>query len=176
MVTALAVVEYLRTKHLTGEMQAQKLLYYVQGWSLAWTGCPAFGDPIEAWQMGPVVRSVRHAWPTGNAHAVPDDVREIIDAVYEYYHRLSDTELARQTHAEPPWINAWGDCPKDGRGDDPIDPGDMLRFFTSQSLTGNGPKRPPLQRATRQAPADLVASASHAAGKQWQRALALLAE
>jgi uncharacterized phage-associated protein len=41
-------------------MKLQKLMYYAQGWSLAITDEPLFNEQIEAWQWGPVIRSVYH--------------------------------------------------------------------------------------------------------------------
>src|SRR5690554_1871913 len=35
-------------------LRLQKLLYYVQGWSLASTDQPFFDEPIQAWPHGPV--------------------------------------------------------------------------------------------------------------------------
>lgn len=36
-----------------------KLLYYIQGWSLAGLGRPAFVHDLEAWRDGPVSTSLR---------------------------------------------------------------------------------------------------------------------
>ena len=38
-----------------GILKLQKLLYYCQGWYIAWTDAPLFGEQIEAWANGPVV-------------------------------------------------------------------------------------------------------------------------
>jgi uncharacterized phage-associated protein len=35
-------------------MKLQKLVYYCQGWHLAWDEKPLFDEPIEAWANGPV--------------------------------------------------------------------------------------------------------------------------
>jgi hypothetical protein len=39
-------------------LKIQKLLYFAQGWHLAFFSCPLFEDPIEAWRHGPVVNSI----------------------------------------------------------------------------------------------------------------------
>ena len=49
----------------TGEISTwklQKLCYYAQAWTLAWTGKPLFPEDFEAWRNGPVCRPlfVRH--------------------------------------------------------------------------------------------------------------------
>lgn len=56
MATAIDVAEYILRQH--GEMSAMKLhrlVYYSQGWHLAWEGHPLFEDEIQAWANGPVV-------------------------------------------------------------------------------------------------------------------------
>ena len=35
----------------------QKLCYYSQAWTLAWTGKPLFEEEFEAWRNGPVCES-----------------------------------------------------------------------------------------------------------------------
>ncbi len=56
MTRALDVLKHINETSLRlGEVQRQKLLCYVQGWSLAWDGVPMFKDRIEAWKMGTVV-------------------------------------------------------------------------------------------------------------------------
>ncbi|MDR1037284.1 MAG: DUF4065 domain-containing protein [Deltaproteobacteria bacterium] len=42
-------------------LKLQKMLYFAQGWYLAYRDVPLFEDPIEAWKYGPVVRSVYRA-------------------------------------------------------------------------------------------------------------------
>ncbi len=43
-------------------MKMQKLVYYAQGFSLAMLNKPLFEEPIEAWQYGPVVPTLYHAF------------------------------------------------------------------------------------------------------------------
>jgi uncharacterized phage-associated protein len=42
-------------------LKIQKMLYFAQGWHLAYFDVPLFEDPIEAWKYGPVVRPVYRA-------------------------------------------------------------------------------------------------------------------
>lgn len=56
MAAAIDVAEYILSQH--GEMSAMKLhrlVYYSQGWHLAWEGHPLFEDEIQAWANGPVI-------------------------------------------------------------------------------------------------------------------------
>lgn len=43
---------------LMTNLKLQKMLYYQQGFHLAYFGTPLFDDEIEAWMYGPVVPSV----------------------------------------------------------------------------------------------------------------------
>ncbi|MDR2895454.1 MAG: DUF4065 domain-containing protein [Propionibacteriaceae bacterium] len=66
-------------------MKLEKLLYYCQGWSLAWDGVPLFKEPLEAWANGPVCpaafREHRgqfqvNAWPKGDPSQLGKDAAE----------------------------------------------------------------------------------------------------
>ncbi len=101
-----------------GAAKLVKLLYYAQGWSLAWTGEPIFDDPVQAWPKGPVVY---RAWSeynpatgrtiTGNAESLSADQRQLLTAVVERYGNLTGAELIRMTHHEDPWQDTRGDLP-----------------------------------------------------------------
>jgi uncharacterized phage-associated protein len=93
----------------------QKLVYYSQAWSLVWDEAPLFGDRIEAWANGPVVRSLYdiHAGQfqirkiTGSDPArLTKDQRETIDAVLASYGNKTSHWLSELTHREPPWREA----------------------------------------------------------------------
>jgi hypothetical protein len=50
------VAEYiLASLGAMSAMKLQKLMYYSQAWTLAWTDRPLFEEEIEAWAKGPVV-------------------------------------------------------------------------------------------------------------------------
>ncbi|MDR1041744.1 MAG: DUF4065 domain-containing protein [Deltaproteobacteria bacterium] len=64
--SAIAVANWFieRNRKESGDLthlKLQKLLYFAQGWHLAYYDVPLFEDPIEAWKYGPVVRSVYFA-------------------------------------------------------------------------------------------------------------------
>jgi uncharacterized phage-associated protein len=61
--SATAVANWFIEKNQTDRsnlthLKLQKLLYYAQGWHLAFFDVPLFEDPIEAWRHGPVVGSL----------------------------------------------------------------------------------------------------------------------
>ena len=80
-------------------MKLQKLCYYAQAWSLAWTEHPLFTEKIEAWVNGPVcpVLFQEHKGKfmieaddlkEGTSDALSDDQKDTIDRVLEYYGNL----------------------------------------------------------------------------------------
>ena len=79
-----------------------RLVYLVQAEAIATTGEPLFEDCIEAWQCGPVVPAVIHAFgewgdtaitePIEHVEVKPDTAR-LIDSVAEKYGQLSAFDL-----------------------------------------------------------------------------------
>ncbi|MDR1291855.1 MAG: DUF4065 domain-containing protein [Clostridiales Family XIII bacterium] len=100
---------------LISPLKLQKLLYYAQGSSLALNGYSLFGDPLLAWEYGPVVRSVYDACKVFGASgidpqsmgAVPlklDAMDEaLLKGVYDKYNKYSASGLINRTHSEKPW-------------------------------------------------------------------------
>ena len=122
MISAIQVAQYLLAlAHSKGDqisnLKLQKLLYYLQGFSLVVNNKPLFPEPIEAWTHGPVVASVYHKYSKyGNNHIpakegdrdiLDKDVQEFIDEVYSEYGRYSAWKLRQMTHMEPPWKDAY---------------------------------------------------------------------
>jgi len=124
------------------QMQLHKLLYYVQGWSLAQYGRPAFGDRIEAWQHGPVVPEVYLAYKShGSAPLEPardppaslgDRDRALVSWVMGLYGRYSAPYLRELTHREPPWQEARAGLAVAEPGSAEITHESMRRFFLEQ--------------------------------------------
>jgi uncharacterized phage-associated protein len=103
-------------------LRLQKLLYYVQGWSLALHGEAMFTDRIEAWSHGPVVRSMygvlrRHqntpikpSHINGDPSKLSSDELKLIQDVWRSYRGYSPTSLRNMSHNEAPWVNARPDA------------------------------------------------------------------
>lgn len=136
MTTAMDVADYIESTHsTTGAMQLQKLLYYSQAWSLAWTGRPLFSDEIEAWTKGPVVRQV---WSQGTFRAaqtaLSEAQRRIVDAVVEFYGRMGGGTLSSLTHRELPWAEAREGLSANESSTRSISQATMRRFYTRKSV------------------------------------------
>lgn len=175
MTKALDVLKYINeTSPPIGEVQYQKLLYYVQAWSLAWDGVPMFEDRIEAWKMGPVVPAARHCGGVKGDYSLTDAQKAKIDAVVGYYRRWPGKTLGDMTHTERPWREARGDLPAGASSNAEVTHDSMRCEFTLRSLAGQGPKRPQGDAEEANAADALVLAAK--ASRRWSRTLALLAE
>jgi uncharacterized phage-associated protein len=94
-------------------MKLQKLLYYVQGFSLAMNGEPIFTDPIKAWDHGPVVPPVYEEYKAYGSNVIPPpesaptglngDQRDLIEEVFDVYGQYAALRLRNMTHDETPW-------------------------------------------------------------------------
>ncbi len=133
----------------------QKLTYYAQAWSLAWTGAPMFVEDIEAWRDGPVVRRLyaehHHQWtvtsvPAGDAHRLDDDQRKVIDAVLAHYGPFDFSVLTEFTHRERPWIDARRHLPPGAHSQNRIPVAAMKAYYSALGIDGYGPQQPPSLR------------------------------
>lgn len=95
-------------------MKMQKLVYYSQAWHLVWDEVPLFNSRIEAWMNGPVVYEL-YDWHRGqfsitswrgDPSGLTKSEQETIDAVLDFYGKLSPRELSELTHRERPWQEA----------------------------------------------------------------------
>lgn len=95
------------------QLKLQKILYFIQGWSLSSYGKPAFTGEIEAWRHGPVVRSVYDKFRKyGRQPITPDDppeinlpesVRAYYESVWNLYKNYTGPQLADMTHKHDAW-------------------------------------------------------------------------
>lgn len=118
MANVFDVAKYILT--CTGTISTwklQKLCYYSQAWSLAWTGKPIFSEDFEAWRNGPVCPPLFHKhkgmfsvdaslFAFADENALTDDEKDTIDRVLDVYGSMEPYELRAHTHAEDPWKNA----------------------------------------------------------------------
>lgn len=125
-------------------MKLQKLLYYVQGWSLAETGAAIFREQIEAWCEGPVVPAVQAAYqghekdPILDAPESPPQLdpatRELIENVWDKYKHYSAFGLSAMAQSESPWQHARNGKSESAPGKDTMAVDDIQREF-EQKMT-----------------------------------------
>ncbi|MDJ0413815.1 Panacea domain-containing protein [Rhodococcus opacus] len=98
-------------------LKLQKLMYYAQGRSLAVAGRPLFDADIEAWDHGPVVAEVYHAFKAFQSDTIPSTVvgsftqddfdreaRRLLEAVWSEEGSKAAWVLRECTHNERPWV------------------------------------------------------------------------
>lgn len=149
MSTVHQVVDYIVVKVDEGNsplnlLKLQKLLYYVQAWSLAALGKPAFPNRFQAWVHGPVCREVydrfKDTHSLYNAVAATDEMRASasrlddalrghVDDVLEAYAGFTGTQLEAMTHREQPWIQARGNRKPAERCEAEIDEALMTSYY-----------------------------------------------
>lgn len=179
MSTAIDVMKYIRSRRrLYGEVHLQKLVYYVQAWSLAWDGRPLFRERVEAWRMGPVLPVLRFRGDGPDSDALLLDQQTTVDAVLSFYGKFTGQELTDRTHQEAPWKDIWGDRRADDTCSDEISHDSMRRFYSNLALSGAPVPRREAAPTSQYAPPsmDEVRSIASANADRWKGALALLAK
>jgi uncharacterized phage-associated protein len=98
---------------LVSNMKLQKLLYYQQGFHLAYFGEPLFEEDIQAWQYGPVVPSIYNHFKSYANRGIEynqDTItltgtheESLFDEVNRIYGSYSAIGLMEMTHKEMPW-------------------------------------------------------------------------
>jgi len=131
--------------HEKGSMSTwklQKLCYYSQAWSLAWTEDPLFDEDFEAWMNGPVCRKLFYAHQgkfivneddltQGNLDNLNDDQKETINIVLRDYGDMEPFELRELSHSEKPWIDARDGLPEGATCSNVIPKNAMGSFYGS---------------------------------------------
>lgn len=99
---------------LMTNMKLQKMLYYQQGFHLAYFNTPLFDEDIEAWMYGPVVPSIYDKYKAKGRNGIePDRTMEfsfeqkneyaLFNEVCKVYGAYSAIGLMNMTHEEMPW-------------------------------------------------------------------------
>ena len=106
-------------------LKLQKLLYYAQGISLAKNNRVLFGDKIEAWEHGPVVKKVFNYFSNKGREALTildapksvevirkiemdKDAREILNMTYDNFAIYTAWQLRNMTHkVGTPWYKTY---------------------------------------------------------------------
>ena len=118
MVSILDVALWFLSKSEMTHKKLQKLCYYAQAWHWALFNSPMFNENFEAWVHGPVNRTLYSSYAyygwrkipqqNFNEEQLPDDVLDILNAVYDTYGDFSGDQLEALTHSDLPWQKARG--------------------------------------------------------------------
>ena len=140
MATAHDVAAYILSKQGgLPAMKLQKLLYYAQAWGLVWDEEPLFGDRIEAWANGPVVKALydshRGQFKVSTIAGNPDNLTvsqlDTIDKILGFYADKSSQWLSDLTHKEDPWLDARQGLAVGQRGNQEITYAAMVEYYSS---------------------------------------------
>jgi uncharacterized phage-associated protein len=121
-------------------MKLVKLTYIAHGWHLAMKdGKELLGEPVQAWQYGPVVPSVYHAFKDCGSNQVtvplfPDTIKlidtseeEFLNEVWTAYGKYTGLQLSTLTHQpNTPWSVVWNQLNGKNRSS-AIIPNDLIK-------------------------------------------------
>lgn len=121
-------------------MKLQKLVYYAQGWLLAFQDRAFFKDEIEAWVHGPVIPNLYDEYKKYGSGPIPKvekfnesifnvDEVNILTMVRNIYGRYDGKYLEYLVHNEAPWIEARGKCVDHDKCDRTIKEGQIVEYF-----------------------------------------------
>ena len=114
-------------------MKIQKLVYYAHGWNLAIADAPLINEAVEAWEYGPVIPSIYHAFkkfgsgpitekasrlelpePSVIRFVTPavgdEETEEFLSAIWKGYGDLTAIQLSNLTHeVGSPWQKTYSE-------------------------------------------------------------------
>jgi uncharacterized phage-associated protein len=103
-------------------MKLIKLVYIAHGWFLALAGRALLREPVQAWQYGPVIPSLYHAFKQYGNNPIPQsaatteqiednehaDIRRLLDKVWDGYSKFTAAQLSTITHqSDTPWSQVY---------------------------------------------------------------------
>ncbi|TAN23030.1 MAG: DUF4065 domain-containing protein [Acidobacteria bacterium] len=132
-------------------MKLLKLVYFAHGWNLALTGEPLISELVEAWEYGPVVRtlyfefrrfgdkpigqpaSILSAFEIPECDAEHDYTRRLLNRIWDAYGRFTAIQLSTMSH-DPggPWSMARQHNPG---VKSPVIPNEQIRDYFAKQLT-----------------------------------------
>lgn len=160
MIDVNLIVDYVITRAKIGEapvslthLKLQKMIYYIQAWSLGIKKKKMFDEAFEAWIHGPVCRKVYDRFAAskniyseitladrqeeGNFEQICDTDSQFIDYILENYLGFSGAELEEMSHQERPWQEARRNLGKFERSNNVISEDSMKVFYGQKWETLN---------------------------------------
>ena len=124
--TVFDVADWFLGKDSMSPKKLQKIVYYAYAWVLTLMNeneddldIKLFDSRIEAWVHGPVIPELYRKYKRNGGSIitqksdVPDfdeDIKDILEQVWEVYGGFTGNQLESITHQEAPWIEARGNC------------------------------------------------------------------
>lgn len=134
----ISVTNYILKNEFSNK-SLQKLLYFVQGFSLAFKEEPIFYEVPEAWIHGPVYRDIYNKYKDygyepieknlSNNFILEFEDKILIDSVLKYFGCFTPNKLEAITHSELPWIKNRTGLSNDEPSYQKISLDDMRSYF-----------------------------------------------
>jgi uncharacterized phage-associated protein len=116
-------------------LKLQKVLYFAQAAHLALEGDELFTDEIYAWNYGPVIKDVYHAYKDNESTAIDvpkhndykafdEKTVTFLDSIWGLFGKYSAAKLVDMTHAHDPWKNVF-----DGSKDNIITKPSIKKYY-----------------------------------------------
>ena len=126
-------------------LKLQKLLYYIQAWSLGIRNRIFFEGEFQAWVHGPVNRHIYDRFSNKYLYSEIDldccknknptfreEDTEFLNYILDNYLKYSGFELEAMTHKEQPWLEARAGVPFSQRCETVISEQSMRDFYGKQ--------------------------------------------
>nr|WP_314745119.1 type II toxin-antitoxin system antitoxin SocA domain-containing protein [uncultured Corynebacterium sp.] len=157
-------------------MKLYKLCYFSQGWKLAWTGCPLFQEPLQAWANGPIPIALRDRnKPGGDSTSLTTTERRTIESVVDCYRDKDFAELSKLSRGKA-WKEARRNLPDNAYSQEVLSVTTMREEFTDLlHSTPNVPSCPPRALIPENYSLETALAAIAKIEKTWGGTLALLA-
>ena len=158
------------------KMKLYKLCYSSQGWKLAWTGCPLFQEPLQAWANGPVPVALRdRSKPGGDSTNLTTTELRTVESVVDFYGNKDFAELSKLSRGQA-WKEARRNLPDNAHSQEVLSVTTMREEFTDLlHSTPNVPSCPPGALIPENYSLETALAAIAEIEKTWGGTLALLA-
>jgi len=150
-VSAISLSHYILSHIPSNQLKLQKLVYYSEGWHLAYFERSLIPEDFEAWVHGPVVRSMWYHYKakgtmytqfyipkekneiikTQFLHFLNQEQIECIDNVIKEYGDKTAYHLEALSHSELPWREARNGSSQSERSEAVISKDTMKRYYQS---------------------------------------------
>lgn len=120
-------------------LKLQKILYYAQGYYLAYYDKELFPQDFEAWAHGPANEAIYNKYkkygfdsipcPTDETINISDNICAFLSDIWQTFGIYDGKFLEEQTHKEEPWIKARKGCAIGERCHNIITKESMKEFF-----------------------------------------------
>lgn len=136
------IAEYIVSEIDVTPKALQKILYYIQGFSVAFNNKFMFSNLPQAWQHGPVYRDIYNHYSNFKYNVIDtseynielninNNDKMLIDCVLKYFGRFNGDILEQTTHIESPWLNAREGLASNAPSSNPIDLDDIRQYFNN---------------------------------------------